>query len=107
MSDEVFSRLRPRFQIPDDMPIRKDHCGEKCYTGGSLDVGFYETALIAGLCLPLTSLHHWLVAYMGVSVCQIVPNTWRIFIGAKVLLGQLSGGHQSLTLNEFFYFYKP
>lgn len=44
---------------------------------------------------------------MGVSVCQIVPNAWRIFIGAEVLLGQLSGGHQSLTLNEFFYFYKP
>lgn len=40
MSDEVFSRLRPRFQIPDNMPIRKGHKGEKCYIGGSSDVGF-------------------------------------------------------------------
>ena len=57
MSDEVFSRLRPRFQIPNDVPIRKGHSGEKCYTGGSLDVGFYETSFITRLRMPLTSLH--------------------------------------------------
>lgn len=83
------------------MPIRKGHSGEKCYTGGSLDVGFYKTAFIVGLRLPFTSLHHRLVAYMGVSICQIDLNKWRIFIGVEVLWGQLSGGHRSLTLEEF------
>ena len=36
MTKEVFSKLRPRFQIPDDIPIRKVvkgenglHCGVK------------------------------------------------------------------------------
>ena len=48
MSDEVFSRLRPHFQIPDDVPIRKGDLGEKCYDGRSSDVAFYETAFIAG-----------------------------------------------------------
>ena len=69
------------------MPIRKGHSGEKCYTGGSSDVGFYKTAFIARLLLPLTSLHCRLAAYMVVSVCQIDPNAWRIFIGAEVLWG--------------------
>nr|POF00811.1 hypothetical protein CFP56_62359 [Quercus suber] len=43
ISDEVFSRLRPRFQIPDDVPIRKGHNGEKYYTG------VRQTALLAPL----------------------------------------------------------
>ena len=107
MSVELFSRLRPHFQIPNDVHIRKGHSGEKCYTKGSSDVGFYETAFIVGLRMPLTSLHHRLAAYIGVSVCQITPNAWRLFIGAKVLWGQLSGCHLSQTLEEFFYFYKP
>lgn len=80
------------------MPIRKGDKGEKCSTRSLLDVGF-----IAGLRLPLTSLLHQLVAYMGVSVCQITPNAWRILIWAEVLWGQLSGGHRSLTLEEFFH----
>ena len=42
-----------------------------------------------------------------VFVNLIAPNAWRIFIGAEVLWGQLSGGHRSLTLEEFFYCYKP
>ena len=74
MSDKVFSKLRPRFQILDDVPIWKGHSGEKCYTWGSSDVGFYEISFIAGLRMPLTFLHRQLVSYMGVSICQIAPN---------------------------------
>lgn len=106
MTKDVFSGLIPCFQIPNNEPIRKGHGGEKCYTEGSSDVGFYEATFIAGLRLPLTSLHRRLAAYIGVSVCQIASNAWRIFIEAKVLLGQLSGGHWSLTLDEFFHCYK-
>ena len=32
---------------------------------------------------------------------------WRIFISAKVIWGQLSGGNNQLMLDEFFYCYKP
>ena len=49
MSDEVFSRLRPRFQIPNDVPIRKGDIGEKCYIGRLSNVGFYEIAFIVEL----------------------------------------------------------
>ena len=87
MSDKVFNRLRPYFQILDNVPIRKGDIGGKCYDRRSFDVGFYGTSFIAGLCLPLSSLHHRLASYMGVSISQIAPNAWRIFIGAEVLWG--------------------
>ena len=93
MSYKVFSNPRPHFQILDDVPIRKGDIREKCYNRRSSDVGFYETVFIAGLRLPLSFLHHQLASYIGVSVSQIAPNAWRIFIEAEVLLGQLSGGH--------------
>jgi len=107
MSDEVFGRLRPCFQILDNVPIRKGDLGENCYDGKSFDVGFYEAVFIAGLRLPFTTLHRWLASYLGMSVSQIALNAWRIFIGAEVLWGQYSGGNRSLTLEEFFHCYKP
>ena len=85
MTNEVFNKLRPCFQIPKDVPIRKADKGEKCYTGESYEVSFYEVAFIAGLRLPFCYLYHQLADYMGVFVCQISPNAWRIFIYAKVL----------------------
>ena len=85
MSDKVFSRLRPRFQIPDNVPIRKGDLGEKFYDGKLSDVDFYKTAFIKGLCLSLSTLHRQLASYLGVFVSQIALNAWRIFIGAKVL----------------------
>ena len=107
ISNEVFSRLRPHFQIPRNVPIRKGDLGEKCYDRKSSNIGFYKAMFIVGLRLPLSTLHHRLAFYLGVSVSQIAPNAWRIFIGVEVLWGQLSGGNCSLTLEEFFYCYKP
>ena len=65
------------------MPIRKGHSGEKCYIGGSLDVGFYEIAFIVRLHMPLTSLHSRLATYMGVSVCQIPPMDGGYSLGLR------------------------
>lgn len=52
-------------------------------------------------------LHHQLANYLGLSISQIAFNAWRIFIGAKVIWDQLSGGNRHLTLDKFFYCYKP
>ena len=68
MSDEVFSRLRPHFQIPRNVPIRKGDLGEKCYDGKSSNIGFYKAMFIAGLRLPLSTLHRRLAFYLGVLV---------------------------------------
>lgn len=74
MSDEVFGRLRHHFQILDNVPIRKGDIGEKCYDWRWPGVGFYETAFIARLHLPFSTLHCRLASYLGVFVSQIAPN---------------------------------
>ena len=107
MSDRVFKELRTRFQIPDHISIRLPRKKEKCYTGRTADVGMYDAVLVTGLRLPLTALHRQLVDFMGLSVSQIALNAWRIFIGAEVLWGRLSDGNRQLSLDEFFYCYKP
>ena len=58
MTNEVFNRLRPHFQIPNDIPIKKADKEEKRYTGESYEVSFYEATFIAGLRLHL-SHHHY------------------------------------------------
>ena len=73
----------------------------------TVDVGMYDAMFIAGLRLPLTKLHRQLANYLGLSLSQIAPNAWRIFIGVEVIYGQLSGGNHRLTLDEFFYCYRP
>ena len=85
MSDKNFSELRVRYQIPEHIPIRLPYENEKCYTGRTADVGMYDAMFAAGLRLPLTALHRQLVDYLGMSVSQIAPNTWRTFIGAEIL----------------------
>ena len=84
-TNEAFNRPRPRFQIPKDVPIRKVDKREKCYTGESYEVGFYEVAFIVGLRLPFSYLYCRLADYIGVSIYQIAPNTRRIFICTEVL----------------------
>ena len=107
MSDKIFSELHVRYQISEHIPICLPYKNEKCYTGRTADVGMYDVMFAAGLRLPLTALHRQLVDYLGLSISQIAPNAWRTFIGAEILWGNLSGGNRQLTLDEFFYCYKP
>ena len=107
MSDKIFKELRVKYQIPEHIPIRLPEENEKCYTGRTADVGMYDAMFTAGLRLPLTALQRQLVDYLGLSVSQIAPNAWRTFIGAEILWGSLSGGNRQLTLDEFFYCYRP
>ena len=107
MSDKIFSELRVRYQIPEHIPIRLPYENKKCYTGRTTDVGMHDAMFAARLRLPLTALHCQLVDYLGLSVSQITSNTWRTFIGEEILWGSLSGGNRQLTLDEFFYCYRP
>ena len=45
----------------------------------------YDAMFIAGLRLPLTKLHRQLANYLSLSLSQIAPNAWRIFIGVEVI----------------------
>ena len=61
----------------------------------------------AGLRFPLNSLHREFLKYLGLSVSQISPNGWRVFIAMEVLYGAMSNGARSLTVREFLHCYRP
>ena len=107
MSTKVFKNLRDHLQIFEHIPIHLRGKFEKCYSGKIANVGMYDAMFAARLKLPLTTLHRQLAIFLGFSIIQITPNTWRIFLGAEILWGLLSGGNRQLTLNEFFYRYRP
>ena len=71
------------------------------------DVGVYEQALKAGLRFPLNTLKRELLHHLGLSVSQISPNAWRVFIAMEVLYGAMSSGSRSLTIREFLHCYRP
>ena len=102
-----FKTLRANYQIPDYIPIRLAYKSEKCYYEGVDDVGVYEQVLKAGLRFPLNSLHRELLKYLGLSVSQISPNGWKVFIAMEVLYGAMSNGARSLTVWEFLHCYRP
>jgi len=85
MTANIFKNLRDRYQIPDHIPIRLPRKFEKCYSGKTADVGMYDAMFVARLRLPLMALHHQLANFLGLFVCQVASNAWRIFIGAEIL----------------------
>ena len=62
--------------------------------------------LKVGLRFPLSTLHRRLLQYLGLSINQISPNAWRVFLSVEVLYGTMSDGAQRLTVEEFFHCYR-
>ena len=85
MSDKVFKTLRGCYQIPNNIPIHLPGKFERCFSRKTTDDSMYDAMFATGLRLPLTALHHQLANFLGLSVSQIAPNAWRIFIRAKIL----------------------
>ena len=102
-----FKTFRAHYQIPNYIPIRLPYKSEKCYYEGVDSVGVYKQVLKAGLRFPLSSLHHELLKYLGLSFSQISPNAWRVFIAMEVLYGAISNGVRTLTVREFLHCYRP
>ena len=96
-----------RYQILNHIPICLIGKFEKCYSKKTTDVGMYDAIFTAGLRLPLTALHYQLANILRLSINQVTPNTWRIFIGTKILWGCLSGRNRQLSLDKFFWCYRP
>ena len=66
----------------------------------------YEQMLKARLRFPLSSLHHELLKYLSLSVNQVSPNAWRVFIAMEVLYSVMSNGARRLTMQEFLHCYR-
>ena len=63
--------------------------------------------LKVGLRFPLSSFHRELLQHLGLSVNQVSPNAWRVFIAVEVLYGVMSDGVRRLTVWEFLNYYRP
>ena len=74
IKEKHFNTFRDNFQIPNNILIRLPYKSEKCYYEGVEGVRVYEQMLKAGLRFPLSSLHHELLKYLGLSVNQVSPN---------------------------------
>ena len=107
IKEKHFKTFRAHYQIPDNIFVRLPYESEKCYYEGLEGVGVYEQMLKAGLKFPLSSLHHELLQNLGLSVNQVSPNAWRVFIAVEVLYGVMSDGARRLTVREFLNCYRP
>ena len=85
MFEKVFNTLCDHYQIPENIPLCLPKKFERCYSGRTTDVGIYNAMFTAGMRLLLTELHYRLATYLGLSVSQLTPNAWRVFIGAEVI----------------------
>ena len=107
MSDKIFKELRTQYQISAHISIYLPREKERCYSRRIADIGMYNAMFVVRLRLLLTALHRQLADFLGLSISHIALNAWRIFISVEILLGHLRGGNRHLTLDEFFYCYKP
>ena len=107
IKENHFKTLRENYQIPENIPICLPYKSEKCYYDGVESVGIYEQMLKAGLRFPLNALHRELLKCLGLSVNQISPNAWRIFIAMEILYGVMPDEARSLTVREFLHCYRP
>ena len=107
IKENHFKTLRENYKIPENIPIHLPYKSERCYYDGVEGVGVYEQMLKAGLRFPLSSLHRELLKCLGLSVNQVSPNAWGIFIAMEILYGAMTDGARSLTVREFLHCYRP
>ena len=107
IKENHFKTFRDNYQIPDSITICQPYKSEKCYYDGVEGDRVYEQMLKARLRFPLSSLHRELLHYLGLSVNQISPNAWRVFIAMEVLYGAMTDGAKRLTVREFLHCYHP
>ena len=48
-----------------------------------------------------------LLTRLGLGVCQLNPNAWRLIVSMQVLWREVFKGNRPLTMDEFLYCYKP
>ena len=107
IKENHFKTFKENFQIPDNIPIHLPYKSKKCYYDGVEGVEVYEQMLKAGLRFPLSSLHHELLKYLGLSVNQVSPNAERVFIAMEVLYSAMIDDARRQTVREFLHCYHP
>ena len=72
------------YQISDDLNPRLAIHGEWCCEP-RFGIGIYEAYLLGGLRLPLNAFARELLTRLGLGMCQLNPNSWRLIVSMQVL----------------------
>ena len=57
--------------------------------------------------LPLNVFARELITKLGLGVCQLNPNEWRLIISMQILWREVFKGDRPITVDKFLYCYKP
>ena len=98
--------LKSWYQILDELNPRLAICGKWCCEP-RFGVGIYEAYLLGGLRLPFNAFAREILSRLGVGICQLNPNTWRLIVSMKISWSEVFDGNRPLTMDEFLYCYKP
>ena len=103
--EQRLNNLKSWYQIPDEfnsrLPIREEWCCNPHF-----GIGVYEAYFLGGLRFPLSAFARELLVRLGLGVCQLNPNAWRLVISMQILWKEVFGGDRPLTVDEFLYCYK-
>ena len=105
IDEKRLTSLRSWYQIPDDLNPSLAIRGE-WYCNPPFGIGVYEAYLLGGLRLPLHAFARELLTRLGLGVCQVNPNAWRLVVFMQVLWREVFEGDRPLTVDEFLFCYK-
>ena len=91
MDDRKLVLLKKWYQIPNDLNLRLAVRGEWCCQP-RFGIGIYEAYLLGGLRLSLNAFSRELLTRLGLGVCQLNPNAWRLIVSMQVLWREVFWG---------------
>ena len=106
MNEQRLNNLRTWYQIQDELNPRLSVRGEWC-CNPRFGVGIYKAYFLGGFKLPLNAFARELLVRLGLGICQFNPNAWRLVISMQILWREVFGRDHPLTVDEFFFCYKP
>ena len=104
-NEQRLNNLRTWYQIPDELNPRLPVHGEWC-CNPRFRVGVYKAYFLGGFRLPLNAFAREFLIRLGLGICQLNPNTWRLVISMQILWREVFGGDHPLTVDEFLFCYK-
>ena len=106
MDEQRLNNLKSWYQIPDEfnlrLPVREEWCCNPRF-----GIGVYEAYFLGGLRFPINAFARELLVRLGLGVCQINPNAWRLVISMQIFWKEVFSRDRPLTVVEFLCYYKP
>jgi len=100
---ETVNRFKDRFQFPAGVCVRLPKDEDRACHFFPGEVCFYESNFSCGLRLPVHPFLMELLAYFGIALGQLMPNSWSIVINYMQIW--LASNGDMIKMGEFTYLY--